>query len=97
MLFRSIADVLDRKDIIPGKYVLEVSSPGVDRPLKTARDFERQIGHKVKITVPDGDSQKTFEGYIQHVTEDQVTIQIKDELKPIHLNEIVSAKVLVEF
>ncbi len=94
---RKVADVLDRKDVIPGKYVLEVSSPGIDRPLKTQRDFERQLNRKVRIIVNEDGKQKTYEGHIQDVKEDQVTLNVKDNLKPINVHEIVSAKIMVEF
>ena len=48
-LNRSIGAVLEEHDAIPDRYLLEVSSPGLDRPLKTAADFERVIGRRVKV------------------------------------------------
>ncbi len=44
-----IGQVLDQEDAIPSSYVLEVSSPGLDRPLRTARDFRRQHHHLVTV------------------------------------------------
>ncbi len=55
---RAISDELDIADIIADKYYLVVSSPGLDRPLKSKRDFERNIGEKVKITFTDGKVKK---------------------------------------
>jgi ribosome maturation factor RimP len=49
-LSRSIGAVLEEHDAIPDRYLLEVSSPGLDRPLKTTADFERVIGRRVKVT-----------------------------------------------
>lgn len=47
---RNVGTILDMEDVIPGGgYTLEVSSPGVERPLKRARDYERFVGHKVKV------------------------------------------------
>lgn len=46
---KRVADVLDIEDPIPHRYTLEVCSPGMDRPLKTGRDFERVVGKLVKI------------------------------------------------
>lgn len=51
---REISDELDIIDLIDEKYYLVVSSPGLDRPLKTIRDYERSIGESVKITLADG-------------------------------------------
>ena len=48
-LNRSIGAVLEEHDVIPDRYLLEVSSPGLDRPLKTGTDFERVIGRRVYV------------------------------------------------
>ncbi|MGB8656544.1 MAG: ribosome maturation factor RimP [Candidatus Zixiibacteriota bacterium] len=48
-LSRKVSDVLDIGDFIPHRYMLEVSSPGLDRPLTKAADFRRRIGERVKV------------------------------------------------
>ncbi len=48
-LSRKISDFLDMEDLIPHRYLLEVSSPGLDRPLCTSADFKRKIGKRVKV------------------------------------------------
>jgi ribosome maturation factor RimP len=48
-LSRKISDFLDIEDLIPGRYKLEVSSPGLDRPLFSGADFKRKIGERVKV------------------------------------------------
>jgi len=48
-LSRKISDFLDMEDLIPSRYRLEVSSPGLDRPLVSGADFKRKIGEKVKV------------------------------------------------
>ena len=48
-LSRAIGAVLDEHDAIPERYVLEVASPGLDRPLRSGRDFERVIGRRVAL------------------------------------------------
>jgi len=70
-----IGTVLDVEDIIHHPYNLEVSSPGLDRPLKTRRDFEKQIGNvaKIKTTEP-LDNQRNFKGEIVTTTDKSVTI-----------------------
>lgn len=49
-LNRSIGALIEEHDLIPNRYLLEVSSPGLDRPLKKAVDFERVIGRRVRVT-----------------------------------------------
>ncbi|MCK4403973.1 MAG: ribosome maturation factor RimP [candidate division Zixibacteria bacterium] len=48
-LSRKIGDFLEIEDLIPSRYTLEVSSPGLDKPLTTGADFKRRIGEKVKV------------------------------------------------
>ncbi len=73
---RDIETFLDSEDVIPGKYVLEVSSPGIERELYSIEDFRRFEGRvaKVKTTV-DIDGQKTFVGPITVIDDDMISIQ----------------------
>lgn len=48
-LSRRVGDLLDADDVIPGQYTLEVSSPGVDRPLRSPRQFQRNVGRDVRV------------------------------------------------
>ncbi len=48
-LSKRISDFLDMEDLIPGRYILQVSSPGLDRPLVCGADFRRKVGEKVKV------------------------------------------------
>ena len=52
---RQISAILDVEDLIKSAYVLEVSSPGLDRPLRTDRDYRRAVGHLLKLNVVDAD------------------------------------------
>lgn len=65
-LSRAVSPILDVEDAVPGRYHLEVSSPGIDRPLVRPGDFERWSGHEAKIemTVPVG-GRKRFKGLIE--------------------------------
>jgi ribosome maturation factor RimP len=47
---RALGDHLDADDVVPGRYVLEVSSPGIDRPLRRPRDFDRFAGEEAQVT-----------------------------------------------
>jgi ribosome maturation factor RimP len=70
-----IGTLLDVEDLIPHSYNLEVSSPGLDRPLKTRRDFERHKGVVVKIKTHEPmDNQRNFKGEVIATSERGVTV-----------------------
>ena len=71
----AIETVLDVEDFIPGKYVLEVSSPGIERQLYSLADFAKFAGSLAKVkTKTDINGQKTFVGYVTSVAGDEITI-----------------------
>jgi ribosome maturation factor RimP len=76
---RAISPVLDLEDPIGRAYYLEVSSPGIDRPLVRATDFERWAGHEVKIemAVP-VEGRKRYRGTIQGVEDGRVAVLLPD-------------------
>ena len=83
MLFRSISrvlsDWLDKEDFIEDSYILEVSSPGLGRPLKKDKDFERSLGEQVEIRLYKArNKQKEFEGALKSYDKDTVTIETED-------------------
>lgn len=73
---RSIEDVLDVEDMIPHRYRLEVSSPGLDRVLKTESDFQRFCGRRARIqTLRPLEGRKNFKGRILACDQGVVTLQ----------------------
>ena len=76
---RAISPILDVEDPIPGHYHLEVSSPGIDRPLVRAQDFARWAGHEAKIemSVPKA-GRKRFRGEIEGCEGGEVRLLIDD-------------------
>lgn len=94
-LSRAISDLLDTRDLIPGKYRLELSSPGLDRPLKTPRDFQRNLGRKVKINYSvEGDQVKTVAGTIARVDDHVVLFDENKNQIQVDIAKIVVAKVI---
>lgn len=74
-----VSGLLDVEDPVPGHYTLEVSSPGLDRPLFQAQDFERFAGHEVKLrTRFPIEGQRNFRGLLQGLQEQQVVIEEHD-------------------
>ena len=77
---RAFSDILDEKDYIDDTYIFEVSSPGLGRPLKKEKDFQRSIGEEVEIrTYRAIDRQKEFIGILVEYDKDTVTIEYEDE------------------
>ena len=80
LVSRELSDILDEQDFIDDAYVLEVSSPGLGRPLKKEKDFARSIGEEVEIrTYRMIDKQKEFIGILKEYDKDTVTIEFDDE------------------
>jgi ribosome maturation factor RimP len=78
-LSKDVSPVLDVEDPIDREYHLEVSSPGIDRPLVRARDYRTYIGHEAKVELADAlEGRKRFRGEIAAVTDDTVTIRLPD-------------------
>ena len=101
-LSKDLSPVLDVEDPIDREYHLEVSSPGIDRPLVRARDYRTYIGHEAKVELADAlEGRKRFRGLIAAVGDDTVTIHLPDAPKdtdPDHvlpLSAIAEAKLLM--
>jgi ribosome maturation factor RimP len=71
--------MLETEDPISGEYALEVSSPGIDRPLTRPGDFAKWIGHEVKVEIGmPVDGRRRFHGYIASEAAGVVTLDLKD-------------------
>ena len=79
---RELSDLLDQKDFIDDSYILEVSSPGLGRPLKKERDFARSIGAEVEIrTYRMVEGRKEFTGVLEEYDSESVTVSYEDGTK----------------
>lgn len=80
LVSRALSDILDREDFIEDSYILEVSSPGLDRPLKKEKDFARSIGREVELRLFKAvDSCKEYTGTLLSYDQDTVTISFGEE------------------
>lgn len=76
---RALGEILDKDDFIDSAYILEVSSPGLGRPLKKERDFERSLGDEVEVrTYKAIDKQKEFIGILKAYDKYSVTLAFED-------------------
>lgn len=77
---RAVAEILDAADPISGEYTLEVSSPGVDRPLTRLKDFATFEGHEARLELDRvAEGRKRFKGVLAGVEDDQVAIDLEGE------------------
>lgn len=96
---RRLSDILDEKDYIDDTYIMEVSSPGLGRPLKKEKDFKRSLGKEVDIrTYRMIDKQKEFTGILKDYDKDTVTIELDDEtLKIFEKGDIALIRLAFDF
>jgi ribosome maturation factor RimP len=96
---RQISAMLDVEDPIPGQFNLEVSSPGLDRPLRKAEDFEKFAGEKVKIkmSMPTLEGQRNFTGKLLGLKDNEVMIKVDGETHYLQLGGIEKAHLAPQF
>lgn len=96
LLSRNLSAVLDIEDPIPGEYSLEVSSPGIDRPLIRLADYERFAGHEARVeTDATIDGRKRFRGRIGGVDGGNVKMSVGDADYAIPIERIARAKLVL--
>lgn len=95
---REISQLLDIEDFIDQAYNLEVSSPGLDRPLKSMADFQRFTGRKAKIkTIAPIDGEHVFIGKILQATGETIILAAKSRELEIPFAQVAKARLEVEF
>ena len=94
---RRLSEWLDANDPIEGSYRLEVSSPGIDRPLTRLKDYSDWTGHEARITLNHPrDSRKQFSGTLEGVRRDHIHLTDKaGNEHTFHMSDIASAKLLL--
>ena len=98
LISRKFSDVLEQEDPIAQAYRLEVSSPGIERPLKRTKDFQRFQGEKVQVkTFSEVEGKKQFIGILGETTEDAVTLDVDGAEICIPRNKISKANLVWEF
>jgi|HubBroStandDraft_6_1064221.scaffolds.fasta_scaffold285827_2 ribosome maturation factor RimP len=95
---RDASTILDVEDIIPHHYNLEVSSPGLDRPLRTPAEFARFAGKlaKVKLDGPTADGQKVLRGTLAAAPEGQVAVVVDGRRVEVPFASVVEAQLVFE-
>jgi ribosome maturation factor RimP len=95
---RDLSPALDIADLIPHAYHLEVSSPGIERPLRGERDFVRFVGQKAKLKLHEPmDGQRVFVGTLDGVVDGRVRLSEGKRTREVPLASIERARLVFEF
>ncbi len=96
-LSHALSEFLDAEDPIEGEYNLEVSSPGIDRPLTRITDYARWAGHEAKLELhaPDANGRKRFKGTLLGLDGNSVVLETNGERLAIPFGAIADAKLIL--
>ena len=95
---REISQLLDIEDIVDQAYNLEVSSPGLNRPLKSMGEYERFVGRLAKIkTIEPIDGERVFVGKISKTEGESIVLEVGGKEMTILLSQVAKARLEVEF
>jgi ribosome maturation factor RimP len=84
---------LDLEGFEPGPYALEVTTPGIERPLRRPQDFRRAVGQRVRVKTGEG----VLEGELRAAEEDAIRIAAQDDEHRVALDEVAAAKTVVDW
>ena len=77
---RQVSSVLDVEDLISGEYILEVSSPGMDRPLFTLEQYRAHVGQQLAVKLRTGlEGRKKFSGLLKGIENDEIVLEVANE------------------
>lgn len=97
-LTRSISGALDASDPMPGRYTLEVSSPGLERPLRTPDHFRAAVGSKVSVkTLPGVEGDRRVEGELVDADDDAATVATADGERRVAYVDVERARTVFEW
>jgi len=91
---REISDVLDKADLMKGKYYLNVSSPGLARPLKFLKQYYKHIGRVVALRYKKQDANEDIEAELKDIKENKIILKTKsDKIYEINFDDVIETKV----
>lgn len=93
---RYIEPLLDEADPIPGAYKLEVSSPGIERPVERLQDFVRFAGFRIRIRLEEGHPRRRFAGLLKGVDGDEILVEVDGEVHRLVNDTIDRAHLVLE-
>lgn len=95
---RELGDIIDIKEIIDHEYVLEVSSPGLNRPLRREKDFVKATGSKIKLKMKQAvNGQKSFTGILKKCADRTVFLESSGNIIELPFNDIEKSNMVYDF
>ena len=95
VLSEKLGEILDKENVIEGAYILEMSSPGLDRVLKKDRDFVREAGKKVDVTLyAPIDGKKNFTGVLEYRDKNFLKLA---EVEPLPIEKVAQVRLHIDF
>lgn len=95
-LSREVSLILDVEDPLPGEFLLEVSSPGVDRPLTRAKDFERWVGFETKVELSQPiDGRRRFKGRMTTFDGQELVLETDEGTVVLQYSDVEKAKLIL--
>jgi ribosome maturation factor RimP len=95
---RQLGDALDVENLIAGEYCLEVSSPGLDRPLFGIDDFTRFTGSEIKLKMAVAQQgRRNYRGLLDSVVDQSVVLEVDGEQHQLRISDIESASIVARF
>jgi ribosome maturation factor RimP len=91
---RTLGNLMEEEELMEGKYTLEVSSPGLDHPLKLHRQYVKNKGRSLEVETTEGEK---IEGKLTEVTDQGIVMNVKKEDRTMSFTEISQSKVVVSF
>lgn len=95
LLSRLVGTALDAGDVMDSRYILEISSPGLDRPLHNDRDFRRRIGENMAVEILRQGRKRTVTGTLTGVEESVIVLSGKDGEFKIPLADIQQGRIII--
>jgi ribosome maturation factor RimP len=96
----AVGAVLDAYDPIAGRYALEVSSPGAERPLRSELEWQSAVGRRINVRVRSGDAELIVEGRLLHLDDASVEIEARDRnrrrLTTVPRADVIAARIVVD-
>jgi len=90
---KAVSRMIDAEDPIPGRFTLEITSPGVERPLKKPDHYRRSVGETISVkTMPDVEGDRRLDGQLLSADEFGITLKIDDTERALRYGEIRSAR-----
>lgn len=95
---RDIGDIIDVKEIIDHEYILEVSSPGLNRPLRKEKDFIKVIGNTIKLKMTqDQNGQKNFKGKLKDYNNRTIYLETEGKLVELPFDDVEKSNLIFDF